>query len=1046
MPFYADLHIHSKHSRATSRDCDLEHLAWWGQRKGVGVVATGDFTHPAWFSELQDKLVPAEPGLFRLRSDLEREVASRLPSACVQPVRFMLSVEISTIYKKDEHTRKIHHLVYAPDFDTAGRFRTSLGRIGNIASDGRPILGLDSRHLLEIALESGHGAYLVPAHIWTPWFSVLGSKSGFDAVEACYGDLADHIFAVETGLSSDPPMNWRVSQLDRYRLVSNSDAHSPPMLGREACVFDIEPDYYAIREALESGRGYGGTIEFFPEEGKYHLDGHRKCGVRLAPDETRRLDGLCPTCGKPVTVGVMHRVETLADRADGERPAHADPFRSIVALPQIVGELHGVGAKSKRVAKDIGALVDRLGPELEILERVPLEDIRGIGSSLLTEAIERLRAGKVIRDAGYDGEYGVIRMFEARELHRAPMVATLFDDLPMPDDIAPTSTTEAPRATGPTPAASPQSAPASPSSEPPRGSDCRFPLLQPLDPEQRRAAEIVEGALLIIAGPGTGKTRTLVHRMAHLVEDCGVDPQQCLAITFTRRAAGEMRSRLRSLTRAASRMNVTTFHGFGMRLVREHHSALGLHRSLRIAEPGERLEIAREITGLSSRESRRLLEDVDRAQRGSGSTPKGMHRAYRERLWDHDLLDFNDLIALPVELLEGDPGLREHYRRRFPWVSVDEYQDVDALQYRLLRLLVAEDGNLCAIGDPDQAIYGFRGADVGFFLRFREDFAHAETVRLQRNYRSSPTIVAGALQAIRPTSLVPDRSLESTAQGPGAQIAVHEATNEHQEAAFVVHAIEKLIGGYSHYSLDSGRVGSNDGETLSFADIAILYRTDAQCGPLVEALSQSGIPFQKRSHDRLIDRPLVASLAHTLRRLDPVDAPLAEQVRRATEEIREPASKTELGDVLDLLSPLLDREDLQLDGFLSELDLGAEVDTWDPRADRTSLLTMHAAKGLEFPVVFVVGCEEGLVPLRWGIELDEQTVAEERRLFFVSMTRAQSHLLLSHARQRNVRGATRARRRSAFLNDIHEALLERSRAAARPARPAVPRAEQLALI
>ena len=343
MRFYADLHVHSKYSRATSRNCDLEHLAIWARKKGIGIVGTGDFTHPAWRAELKDKLVPAEPGLFRLRPDLERFVEERLPAACrsrCTTVRFMLSVEISTIYKKFDKTRKIHHLIYTPDFESTDRVVDSLSRIGNLHSDGRPILGLDSRHLLEIALESGPGSYLVPAHIWTPWFAALGSKSGFDAIDECYGDLAPHIFAVETGLSSDPPMNWRVSSLDRFRLVSNSDAHSPEKLGREVCVFDTDLDYFALRRALETGVGYEGTLEFFPEEGKYHLDGHRNCRVRLSPAETRAHDGLCPACGKPLTVGVMHRVEDLADRPEETAP------------PETAGTMQQPGSPARNPLRD----------------------------------------------------------------------------------------------------------------------------------------------------------------------------------------------------------------------------------------------------------------------------------------------------------------------------------------------------------------------------------------------------------------------------------------------------------------------------------------------------------------------------------------------------------------------------------------------------------------------------------------------------------------------------------------------------------------------
>src|SRR5882672_3575733 len=338
MEFHADLHVHSKYSRATSRDLDLEHLAWWAARKGIAVVGTGDCVHPAWLAEIKDKLVPAGGGLFSLKPEIEADIWKTLPPACRAPVRFMLSVEISTIYKKGERTRKIHHLIYAPDFATADRISGRLARIGNIASDGRPILGLDSRNLLEITLESSPDAYFIPAHIWTPWFAALGSQSGFDSITECYGDLAQHIFAVETGLSSDPPMNWRLSMLDRYRLVSNSDAHSPGKLGREATTFDCAIDYFAIRKALETGRGYVGTVEFFPEEGKYHLDGHRKCGVKFLPPETLAQGGRCPVCGGPMTIGVLHRIETLADRSEAEAlpPSTAGEVSNLVPLPELL--------------------------------------------------------------------------------------------------------------------------------------------------------------------------------------------------------------------------------------------------------------------------------------------------------------------------------------------------------------------------------------------------------------------------------------------------------------------------------------------------------------------------------------------------------------------------------------------------------------------------------------------------------------------------------------------------------------------------------------
>ncbi|MFF4413524.1 endonuclease Q family protein [Streptosporangium sp. NPDC001559] len=424
MRFHADLHIHSKYSRACSRDSDLAHLTRWARHKGVTLMGTGDFTHPSWFALLREGLVPAEPGLFRLRDDLDREVARTLPSSVASaPVRFMLTVEVSTVYRRGGRTRKLHHLVNVPGFEAAETFNRELGKVGDLGADGRPTLGLDSRDLLEIALNSGEGSYLVPAHVWTPWFGVFGSKSGFDTVEECYGDLSGHIFALETGLSSDPEMNRRVSMLDGYRLVSYSDAHSPPRIGRETTVLDTDLDYFAVLDALRTGAGYEGTVEFFPEEGRYHLDGHRKCGVRLEPEETRRLGGICPVCGKPLTVGVLSRVEDLADRPEGVRPAgDVSVSEGLVPLPEIMGEILGVGPGSKKVAGEADRLVAALGPELRILQEVPVGDLEA-RLPRLGEAIGRLRRGEVIREPGFDGEYGVIRLFAPGE-REAP---TLFD-------------------------------------------------------------------------------------------------------------------------------------------------------------------------------------------------------------------------------------------------------------------------------------------------------------------------------------------------------------------------------------------------------------------------------------------------------------------------------------------------------------------------------------------------------------------------------------------------------------------------------------------
>ena len=545
----------------------------------------------------------------------------------------------------------------------------------------------------------------------------------------------------------------------------------------------------------------------------------------------------------------------------------------------------------------------------------------------------------------------------------------------------------------------------------------------------------------MVAGPGTGKTRTLTHRLAHLVVERGMPAERCLAITFTRRATAELQERLDELMPSdARRVLVTTFHGLGLRILREQHEAVGLGPGFRVADEAERLELLSELLGCPEREARRLLPELVRRKRARAarwpdldaepSEVAGPLARYEAAMRKRDLVDLDDLLALPVMLLAGDAGLAARYRERFGFVAVDEYQDVDELQYRLLRLLTTPDANLCVIGDPDQAIYGFRGADVGFFLRFTEDFPGATTVRLTRNYRSSPAIVAGALQAIAPSTLVAGRELAAMAgDGAPARITIHQAASDLAEAEFVVQTVDRLLGGASFLSLDSGRADGGAEHGLSFADIAVLYRTDAQSGPLAEALGRAGMPFQKRSHDRLLDRPAVRALVRALRDRPPTgDRSLAARLATAA------GAQTEGGEAaeaLELLAPLAARCGDDLDRFLAELALGDEVDTWDPRADRVSLLTLHAAKGLEFPVVFLVGCEDGLLPLRFGPQPSAEETAEERRLFFVGMTRARSHLFLSHAGKRAWRGSVREAEPSPFLADLEAALLDHARSPAR---------------
>ena len=409
MKTIADLHIHSRFSMATSKEGTPENMDFWARKKGISLIGTGDFTHPVWRKELRERLVPEENGLYRLREEYVKEESRKFPG---EGTRFVVSGEISSIYKKNGKTRKVHNVILLPSLEAADTMAQRLEKIGNIHSDGRPILGLDSHDLLEMMLDVCPDGILIPAHIWTPHFSVLGAKSGFDSVEECFEELTPYVHALETGLSSDPAMNWRISKLDRYQLVSNSDAHSPSKLGREANLLDIDCSYEGLYQAIQTGKGLEGTVEFFPEEGKYHFDGHRKCGVSLSPVEAERLGGICPVCGKKLTMGVDHRVEQLADREEGFVKKDGKKYESLVPLPEVVAACMGYSTASKKVQGCFEQMMQTLGTEFDILRNVPAEDIKSCAGERIAEGIENVRTGNVKRIPGYDGEYGKIQLFD----------------------------------------------------------------------------------------------------------------------------------------------------------------------------------------------------------------------------------------------------------------------------------------------------------------------------------------------------------------------------------------------------------------------------------------------------------------------------------------------------------------------------------------------------------------------------------------------------------------------------------------------------------
>lgn len=409
MKMIGDLHIHSRFSMATSREGTPENLDFWARKKGISLIGTGDFTHPVWREELKERLVTEGNGLYRLRDEYVKEESRKFPG---KGTHFVVSGEISSIYKKNGKTRKVHNVILLPSLEAADTMAQRLEKIGNIHSDGRPILGLDSHDLLEMMLDVCPDGILIPAHIWTPHFSVLGAKSGFDSVEECFEELTPYVHALETGLSSDPAMNWRISKLDRYQLVSNSDAHSPSKLGREANLLDIECSYEGLYQAIQTCKGLEGTVEFFPEEGKYHFDGHRKCGVSLSPVEAERLGGICPVCGKKLTMGVDHRVEQLADREEGFVKKDGKKYESLVPLPEVVAACMGYSTASKKVQGCFEQMMQTLGTEFDILRNVPAEDIKSCAGERIAEGIENVRTGNVKRIPGYDGEYGKIQLFD----------------------------------------------------------------------------------------------------------------------------------------------------------------------------------------------------------------------------------------------------------------------------------------------------------------------------------------------------------------------------------------------------------------------------------------------------------------------------------------------------------------------------------------------------------------------------------------------------------------------------------------------------------
>lgn len=1087
MPFVADIHLHSRWSRATSRDLTPENLHLWSMRKGIGVVGTADFTHPEWLAELRTKLVPADEGLYRLDPDLLDAVEEGVAPSCRRDVRFLLTVEISSIYKRGGRTRKIHNVVCLPSFEHVDELNRRLGAIGNLKWDGRPILGLDSRDLLEICLDVCPEVLFIPAHIWTPHFAVLGASSGFDSLEECFDDMLPYIFAVETGLSSDPPMNSRLSMLDRFAVVSNSDAHSPAKLGREATCFDTEVSYPAIYDALKTRdpERFTGTIEFYPEEGKYHHDGHRKCGISWRPPQTQAADGLCPECGKALTVGVLHRVEALADRDEDELTPVERPFEYLIPLDEVISSCVGVGPKSKRVQGIYHDMLQNLGPELEILRHVSPSRIAEYGQPMIAEGIRRMRCGEVTVAAGFDGEYGVIEVFTEKERKDLEGQSKLFDL--SAHTVASAVSTDAVDRADVDAADVVQHMARTDSGRVDRLLDAAIDIAADgLDDAQRLAVHSLGAPVAVIAGPGAGKTRTLTHRIAWLIDEQHVAPRDIAAVTFTQRAARQMRQRLQSLLGdRADDISVGTFHRLALALLSEcgdtsvlldAAEALGLLRDVIAAFPSANAQTAE-----AQRRISRWKADGLKPFEVADDPLSAVYAGYQERLRTCGACDFDDLLlALRNRLRAGDV-------RTFSHVLVDEFQDVNAVQYELVNHLAGDGSGLFVIGDPDQAIYSFRGADPIYFERLQTDRDDLNVIRLAGNYRSQPAIVAAAAAVI---SATPDREGESWSALRDEQpvpIQCLQGTDASGEAQAVATAINDIVGGSDMQQADE-RSGTDVG-AWALSDIAAVCRTTAQMELLEGELQQSNLPcrivgqkdfvHQRGARDAVAffryalepDRPLrltealrtgpfdigaeaLQKLAVATGAANPLDdviqtlptaaAAQIEALRRAAEGYLRRADTDGPAQMLNAWQADLGIEATPafeqlvsvaqgcatLRQLLDLLLLGEDGDierrsaaVGRPTSESITLLTMHAAKGLEFPVVFVCGVEDGLLPLRRpdGTRSD---VEEERRLFYVALTRGMDRVVVTHAAQRHIHGVAQKRRPSPFLGDIPSHLLQ----------------------
>ncbi|MBN1621893.1 MAG: UvrD-helicase domain-containing protein [Endomicrobiales bacterium] len=1007
MRFIADMHIHSHYSIATSKKLTPEHLDYWAQLKGIDVVGTGDCVHPGWLSELKEKLEPKGNGLFQLKEEYKlKEPHFYLPKKTRKDVSFMLTGEISSIYKKRDRVRKIHNLCVFPDFESAEKIQNKLSRMGNIKSDGRPILGIDAKDILEMTLETSQLSYLIPAHIWTPWFSLLGAKSGFNSIEECFEDLSEHIFAVETGLSSDPPMNWACSFLDNVRLVSNSDAHSPEKLGREANIFDAELSYKGIHDALKYDKGFLGTIEFFPQEGKYHYDGHRKCGICWDPVETIKNEEICPVCKKPITKGVMYRIAELADRSRIGEAKNKKDFYSITSLPSLVAEMENVEPTSKKVNQAYFKILENVGSDFDTLLFKDLSEIKKQGGDLLVEGVKRMRNRNINIQEGFDGEFGRITVFDKDEVKGFGLDSLFFqvkerekkysDNQPKYSIKFDIDTFKK--------AYKEKTATGADSSARTKA-DSRH---SKEEGSQFKAITHKNGACLVTAGPGSGKTHVLTERIAYLIKEKSIPQENILAITFSNKAAEEMRSRVKEKI-ADFTVNILTFHAFGLSVLKRYPKHFGRNKGFKITDEDERGDI------LKDKKTLKLISSYKQGVLAKDKIDESDINEYEETLKKQNSFDLDDLIFLPVKLFKEDKEILEDYKKQYRHILVDEFQDVNPVQFELLRLLAPDDtSNLFVIGDPDQAIYGFRGSDVKFIKEFQKNYSKAVVIYLSKSYRCPSPVLKIAGQVLDKKDVLKGKS-------SNIKISIRECETDKSEADLVASQIEKMIGGTRSFSIDSGMSDGDETESIkSFSDFAVLCRSSLMFGPITASLEKHGIPYQVIG-------------AEPFYRQEPFKGLLARLKGNYAK------GKKNISDVLyDLIKDEEDISDIDkkrfvemgngfnndYESFFRAIAMRDPIDEFSTKKEAVSVMTMHASKGLEFNAVFVCGCEQGIIPFEVFGKRTEDELEEEERLFYVAATRTKNFLFLSYAKKRVFKNRLLMQKKSSFLNRLEKNLID----------------------